>query len=111
MAIGMGEPTTNRGTVIVPRARLETHLQTEEIGPTTKHKTRNTWMVDSRLGLGTVTLLRTIKDFPMKKKRIGDALVGTTVHYYIIFNAQTQEPTEPFYGPKKPNGLYLQRKY
>ena len=44
MAIGMGKPTTNRGTAVVPRARLKTHFQTEKIGPTT---TRSTWMIDS----------------------------------------------------------------
>ena len=31
------------------------------------------------------------------------------MHHYILFDTQTQELTEPFYGPKKPNGP--QRKY
>ena len=51
--VGMGEPTTNRGATVVPRARVKTHLQTEEIGTTTKYKTRSTWMlIAARSGHG-----------------------------------------------------------
>ncbi len=56
-------------------------------------------------------LRRTTKDFHMKKKRIGGALVGNTGQPFTPFNAQMLGRTERSYGPKKPNGLCLQRKY
>ena len=59
------------------------------------------WLIAARSGHGQLCW-PSIKDFPMKKKRIGDAAGGITAHDdYILSDAQTKEPTEPFYGRKK----------
>ena len=53
MAIGMGEPTTNRGTAVVPRARIETHLQMEKLAPQLSIKREVLgWLIAARSGHG-----------------------------------------------------------
>ena len=54
VAIGMGEPTTKRGTAVVPRTWIKTYLQTEEIGLTKLSMKREVlgWLIAARSGHG-----------------------------------------------------------
>ena len=82
-----------------------------ELGWKVKYKTRSTWMVDS--GSVWARTLRCVpsKIFPWKRRGLAVLLWELPCTTTSFFDAQTQEPTEPFYGRKKPNGLYLRRKY